>query len=280
MGADEVARGLFVGDASSARCEKYLISTHITHILSVVVDWRYEDAPLSKGRTHQLLSLYDEEDEDLLTELPSAVRFVNSARKANGNVLIHCESGVSRSSAVAAACLMESDNLSSEQALDFVVEKRRAADPNPGFRLQLRLWYEMGRDLNGSFLAHLHYRQIRNARALSRQPDGLLTVLLPTVAHHLPYATRTYSCRACRFLLCTDRNVLHIDNGSAFVEPMQWMSNQLTRTQSSPKLHCPCGVKLGAYDISKVQPSVRITLSKVDVTSAAGTTESHTTTHL
>ena len=58
--------------------------------------------------------------------------------KEEGNVLIQCTSGVSRSVSVVCYYLMKSMNISYDQAIAIVKQERPQAQPNQGFVKQLR----------------------------------------------------------------------------------------------------------------------------------------------
>lgn len=68
-------------------------------------------------------------------------RFIHEALQSpTSNVLVHCYLGRSRSVAAVAAYLMWAAHLSAADALFWIVQKRKVAKPNKGFRLQLDLW--------------------------------------------------------------------------------------------------------------------------------------------
>jgi hypothetical protein len=65
--------------------------------------------------------------------LRSVVATVNAWRGHGWNVLVHCAAGVSRSSLVSCACLMQARGLSAAEALVWVKARRPQANPNPNF---------------------------------------------------------------------------------------------------------------------------------------------------
>lgn len=64
--------------------------------------------------------------------------FIHAARLREGNVLIHCLAGMSRSVTVTVAYIMSVTNLSWKEALKVVRTGRSMANPNLGFQMQLR----------------------------------------------------------------------------------------------------------------------------------------------
>lgn len=58
----------------------------------------------------------------------------------SGNVLVHCQAGVSRSATIVIAYIMKKNKIKSKAALEFVQEKRPIVGPNDGFLEQLKSW--------------------------------------------------------------------------------------------------------------------------------------------
>ncbi len=54
-----------------------------------------------------------------------------------GNVLVHCQAGVSRSASVVIAFLIKKFKVDFSEALNFVQSKRKVVNPNEGFKLSL-----------------------------------------------------------------------------------------------------------------------------------------------
>ena len=98
---------------------------------------------------HQLhLDVEDVPESNLLQRLPSALDFMAAALAGGGAVLVHCAQGVSRSAAVATAHLMRTRGLDYDDALAALREGHPAAAPNEGFAAQLRLFHDMGCQLD------------------------------------------------------------------------------------------------------------------------------------
>ena len=64
--------------------------------------------------------------------------FIHGARLRDGNVLIHCLAGMSRSVTVCVAYVMTITNLNWKDALKVVRTGRAVANPNLGFQTQLQ----------------------------------------------------------------------------------------------------------------------------------------------
>lgn len=72
-----------------------------------------------------------------------AIRFIDQERK-NGNVLIHCAAGISRSASLLIAYMMHHYEGSFDNCLMHVMRQRPCVRPNAGFTKQLK---EFSRDL-------------------------------------------------------------------------------------------------------------------------------------
>jgi len=84
---------------------------------------------------------------ELAMHLPQTTEFIrNALRDPEARVLVHCAEGISRSVSVVAAFLMAQFDWSPSQALEYIKERRRVANPNFGFIQQL---HEYGRDVLG-----------------------------------------------------------------------------------------------------------------------------------
>lgn len=96
---------LFFFSVTAARSTRSLTENRITHILSVCTDQIPAELP-EAPYTHMRIAVDDVEYADLLIHLPSACRFIDSALKSGGIVLVHCGQGLNRSAAVVVAYCM------------------------------------------------------------------------------------------------------------------------------------------------------------------------------
>lgn len=81
----------------------------------------------------------DAESESIDKHLEKVITFIETSRNLGG-VLVHCSAGVSRSSSVVIAYLMQHKGMSYDEAHQHVLERRPIVRPNPGFVQQLRLF--------------------------------------------------------------------------------------------------------------------------------------------
>lgn len=80
----------------------------------------------------------DTPDQNIAQYFPVCNDFIHAARLREGNVLIHCLAGMSRSVTVTVAYIMSVTHLSWREALKVVRTGRSVANPNHGFQIQLQ----------------------------------------------------------------------------------------------------------------------------------------------
>jgi len=85
---------------------------------------------------YKLIPVMDDKREDILSYFEVCFEFIDQGRESGG-VLVHCQKGQSRSATVVVAYIMKTQKESLEKALQFVKERRKCIDPNPGFLTQL-----------------------------------------------------------------------------------------------------------------------------------------------
>ncbi|KAJ7774470.1 hypothetical protein DFH07DRAFT_100311 [Mycena maculata] len=138
MPMDEIISGLWVGDLPSATDTTNLKANNIFSILSAM-----------RGRVtinetfvrHQIL-LDDTEEADVLVHFIPAITFIQAELDKGRGVLVHCQAGMSRSVTIVAAYLMCTQNIDTQSALDIIRKARPNIEPNPGFLLQLEIFYK------------------------------------------------------------------------------------------------------------------------------------------
>ena len=87
----------------------------------------------SVGISHLIIDSSDIPTFDISRFFDEATHFIKRGLK-NGNVLIHCFAGISRSSAITIAYMMEADNNDWKHCLKMLKKNRPLCNPNPGFR--------------------------------------------------------------------------------------------------------------------------------------------------
>ena len=181
----------------------------------------------SISSTHQLhIDIEDEDDANLLQQLPTTLEFITSALASKGGdcaqnsgsnvpskaaVLIHCAQGTSRSASVAIAYLMQTHGLDPDAALEALKKVHPVASPNEGFMNQLHLFYCMNCTLDSSYVPYRRF--LAQQTAVQYHNTGTLdatTLSVPSVTDGQGQAT-LYRCRKCRILLATSDNILETE---------------------------------------------------------------------
>jgi hypothetical protein len=137
----------------------------ITHILSLLspVERRLIPDSIPGTFTHLLILCRDTPGANLLQYLPQTTRFIDSAVRSGGTVLVHCGLGVSRSATALLAYILYRDRISRPQrpqvavgalgvtdgltvsaVLGILRARRPVCDPIPDFLQQLEVYRTMG----------------------------------------------------------------------------------------------------------------------------------------
>uniref|UniRef100_A0A0A1XAU0 Dual specificity protein phosphatase 15 n=1 Tax=Zeugodacus cucurbitae TaxID=28588 RepID=A0A0A1XAU0_ZEUCU len=129
-----VLPGLYVGNYRDSKDQQQLDKHQITHIIAI------HDSPrrLLPDKHYLCVMAADTPDQNLSQYFSVCNDFIHAARLREGNVLIHCLAGMSRSVTVAVAYIMTATNLSWKEALKVVRAGRAVANPNIGFQTQLQ----------------------------------------------------------------------------------------------------------------------------------------------
>lgn len=128
---------LYLG-SSMCRNELVMSMLKITHIMSLS---DYAEKPMQSCSFETLhWQVADSSSTNLLAIFPRAVVWISKAiNHDGGNVLVHCDQGVSRSASIVIAYLLYSNTnfCTVEDALDYVRSKRSIVKPNASFLQQL-----------------------------------------------------------------------------------------------------------------------------------------------
>ncbi|XP_034480345.1 protein phosphatase Slingshot isoform X2 [Drosophila innubila] len=132
-GMNKVLPGLYVGNYRDSKDHQQLEKFKISHIIAI------HDSPrrLLPDKHYLCVMASDTPDQNLSQYFSVCNDFIHAARLREGNVLIHCLAGMSRSVTVAVAYIMTATHLNSKEALKVVRAGRAVANPNTGFQTQL-----------------------------------------------------------------------------------------------------------------------------------------------
>lgn len=145
---------LYVGSIRDATDKKKLTGAAVTHILSILSAKQIESQssskenkftePLNTSKLKRLLvTEEDQKDVDLSQHFRDTSSFIHTSLWVDeGNVLVHCMMGKSRSVTIATAYLITITGLDWLTVLNAIRCNREVADPNCGFKEQLRLYQQ------------------------------------------------------------------------------------------------------------------------------------------
>ncbi|KAF7555976.1 hypothetical protein G7046_g6422 [Stylonectria norvegica] len=141
----EIEPGLYLGDLGSSYKIATLTDNKITAMVSLSdaksAAWSSpRNRELVPEDRHLYLPSLDTSTQDLLADFARVCDFIDSNRE--GNLLVHCTVGVSRSATVVIAYLMRKYHQSLNDTLA-LVKKSRKVKPNPNFMDQLAVWDEV-----------------------------------------------------------------------------------------------------------------------------------------
>ncbi|XP_039148900.1 tyrosine-protein phosphatase vhp-1 isoform X3 [Drosophila simulans] len=133
-GMNKVLPGLYVGNYRDSKDHTQLERFKISHIIAI------HDSPrrLLPDKHYLCVMASDTPDQNLSQYFSVCNDFIHAARLREGNVLIHCLAGMSRSVTVAVAYIMTATHLNWKEALKVVRAGRAVANPNAGFQSQLQ----------------------------------------------------------------------------------------------------------------------------------------------
>ncbi len=120
---------LHIGDQWAAANVNELERYNITHILNVTPI----TIPVINGIIYERVPMLDDVSQILMTD--KAFKFLKGI---DGNVLIHCQAGKSRSAAILIAYIMHKDKISYEESYNTVKKYRPIIELNSGFVKQLK----------------------------------------------------------------------------------------------------------------------------------------------
>eukprot|EP01129_Flabellula_baltica_P016576 TRINITY_DN8905_c0_g1_i1.p1 TRINITY_DN8905_c0_g1~~TRINITY_DN8905_c0_g1_i1.p1 ORF type:complete len:159 (+),score=28.09 TRINITY_DN8905_c0_g1_i1:3-479(+) len=137
-----IREGVYLGDCFDALNKEGLQSLGVRYILACQHYPELCATPqFPKDFKYMLIDIQDGV-EDVLRHFKRAFKFIDKGRR-KGGVLVHCGSGISRSTTFVVGYLMKKEGLSLRDALDEVKRERDIVDPNPYFRSQLKKWEGM-----------------------------------------------------------------------------------------------------------------------------------------
>ncbi len=133
---NKIVPGLYLGSIKDSTDSKQLEANKITHILSIHDQVSKSDA--KKDVKYLRFNARDSAQENIKRFFEESIHFIHEARLSNGNVLVHCLAGVSRSASLVIAYLMTITEMPWYDCMNVVRGAREQAGPNFGFQRQLQ----------------------------------------------------------------------------------------------------------------------------------------------
>ena len=137
--ATQIIKNLWVGDIRSPCNKQSLIDNNIDTIISAVYGATAQH-PFSFN--YEKANLRDVSYENIIDEFDRLLPKIREKVENGNGVLVHCMQGASRSVTIVAAYLIKYHNMSGEDALVFMKNKRSCVNPNEGYRVQLEEYEE------------------------------------------------------------------------------------------------------------------------------------------
>uniref|UniRef100_A0A914WHH1 Uncharacterized protein n=1 Tax=Plectus sambesii TaxID=2011161 RepID=A0A914WHH1_9BILA len=145
-GMTKIIPGLFVGSLRDACDEDQLRNNRISHVVSVHDLTRSHPVHDKMGVKVMRVRVSDRPESNLAQHISSVNDFVHEARLNKGSVLVHCLAGASRSVTLVVAYLMTTTDCDYWRCMSSVGDRRKCANPNFGFRMQLTKFETQGLD--------------------------------------------------------------------------------------------------------------------------------------
>ncbi|KAF7291654.1 hypothetical protein HMN09_01256600 [Mycena chlorophos] len=136
----EIIPGLLLGPFVASKSLDTLRNHHITHIVCIRdAKEAFSVRPrFPEHFTYLTLDVEDNEEQNLIRLFPGAKAFIDSAISQGGQVLVHCNGGISLSPAFVVMFVMQHFQINWEDALHLVQNRRYCISPNGGFLTQLK----------------------------------------------------------------------------------------------------------------------------------------------
>ncbi|CAG9569787.1 unnamed protein product [Danaus chrysippus] len=176
----QIIPGLYLSNARAAADRNVLRHLNITHVLTVEAHRLPKTTFLDTNINTLFIRAFDTPNTNLLAYFPMSNAFIEEGLQ-KGNVIVHCHFGVSRSATLVIAFIMQKYKISYEQAFNFVRQRRRFINPNPGFVSQLKEYQRLNYDVNGfqRFEAFMNVNARRHKYKIASLAAVVVGVLVP-----------------------------------------------------------------------------------------------------
>uniref|UniRef100_A0A7I4YMR7 protein-tyrosine-phosphatase n=1 Tax=Haemonchus contortus TaxID=6289 RepID=A0A7I4YMR7_HAECO len=254
---DRILDHVYISGARDVLAGHPLLKHDITHVLTISAVAVPVDRRLPKIDYHFIFAM-DLSNQDLLGggQMAEGIAYITKAVQSGGNVLVHCEVGVSRSATIVAAYVMQKLKYSAEKAVEFIKIARPLVCPNQGFFTQLQIFESLHYQIDEASLAGSRmYKNwcisSGNAPHNGSEPQANTFIKDLKADDCSKERGNKYRCGKCRHILFFGEHLTkhkRIDGEVCefgyLIEPMKWMNV----SEYEGKICCPkCDAKLGNY---------------------------------
>lgn len=129
---NHIIENIYLGDFNDAENNELLVKNNIKFIFNVAIECKPSQNILNMGVIIHKYNIYDDYDItlDILKNIYNKIEVLTSL---DGNVLIHCAHGRSRSVCIVLYYLMRKYNYSLEESLNIVKKIRPIVHPSPNY---------------------------------------------------------------------------------------------------------------------------------------------------
>ena len=136
---DKITEKLWLGNILAALDINNLTKNGIRKILTLMMEDFTNYSSLGNLFIHKKIKIGDSNLDNIIQYFGECLNFINGDEK----VLVHCRAGVSRSATIVVAYLMWDKKMKYSDALDYTVHQRFIAEPNDGFKDQLKIFEKL-----------------------------------------------------------------------------------------------------------------------------------------
>ena len=142
---NEVFDNIYIGNLATIFDTESLKSKNIKNVLSALTGC---EGPYPENYNYLNLDLIDDEYENIIDKFDKSNLFIQKALDNDEKILVHCISGVSRSSTLVIAYLIDKFNKPPSEIIEMLRLKRPKINPNANFLNQLNIYYNIRNQKN------------------------------------------------------------------------------------------------------------------------------------
>lgn len=129
---------IYLGSQFDAMNKETLKNYGIKKVLTIQLEDLPQKYKPKDQNCHKFIKMRDCASANIMEKFDEAIDFLKKCESSEGNTLVHCRMGISRSATICTAYLMKEKKLDFEEAFQRVREQRPQAGPNFGFLGQLK----------------------------------------------------------------------------------------------------------------------------------------------